>query len=437
MRLFDLTLKLNGFPIDKAEKNIAQRVAMDEPTYNKWLANQLRQIVQYHLTNNPFYRELVGKDAVQDWSEVPVMQKTDFQRPLLERLSNGFTEKNCFINKTSGSSGNPMTFAKDREAHALVWANTKRRFGWYDLDLNTSWQARFYGRTLDTLGGLKLQLKDYLARRYRFDIFDLSDEALEQVLAKFKTKRFEYLNGYTSSIVAFAHFLQRKQLILKDVCPSLKVCIVTSEMLFPSDKSLLEKQFGVKVINEYGASELEIIAIDNLQGDWEVNSQTVYVEILDDNNQPVPYGVEGKIVVTSLDNIAHPFIRYEVGDRGILAPNSTLQRPILQELTGRTNDVAHLPSGKKPAGMTFYSITKKLFEDDGQVQEFKIVQTKRDTFEIHYVSQNDLDEPTKLRMQQVMTDYLEPNLKFEFLRQTQLGRSLSGKLKQFENRIPV
>ena len=42
------------------------------------------------------------------------------------------------------------------------------------------------------------------------------------------------------------------------------------------------------------------------------------MEILDENNQPVPYGKEGKVVITSLYNKAHPFIRYEIGDVGIL-----------------------------------------------------------------------------------------------------------------------
>ena len=47
---------------------------------------------------------------------------------------------------------------------------------------------------------------------------------------------------------------------------------------------LLEKQFGVPVINEYGASELDLIAFQNQEGDWQVNSETLFVEILDDND---------------------------------------------------------------------------------------------------------------------------------------------------------
>lgn len=89
-------------------------------------------------------------------------------------------------------------------------------------------------------------------------------------------------------------------------------------MLFESDKKLLEKQFGIPIINEYGASELDLIAFENPQGEWQVNSETLFIEILDENNQVLPYGKEGRIVITSLFNKANPFIRYDIGDIGIL-----------------------------------------------------------------------------------------------------------------------
>ena len=136
----------------------------------------------------------------------------------------------------------------------------------------------------------------------------------------------------------------------------MKVCVVTSEMLFESDKKLLEKQFGIPIISEYGASELDLIAFENPKGEWQVNAETLFVEILDENNNPVPHGTEGKIVITSLYNKANPFIRYEIGDIGILDEKSTPQKPILKKLVGRTNDVAILPSGKKSMAISAYPV---------------------------------------------------------------------------------
>lgn len=435
LRLFDLSLKLSGFPIEEGKKQLEEILAIPEHEYESFLNKKKTEIVNFHLQNNSFYRDLNDSESFKKWENLPVLTKKNLQKPLTERLSNGYTENKVFVNKTSGSSGEPFIFAKDKYAHAVTWASIIYRFGWFDIDFNSSYQARFYGIPKDFIGYRKERLKDTLSKRYRFSIFDLSDEILEGFLHHFKTKKFDYINGYTSSIVLFAKFLKKKNIILKDICPTLKVCMVTSEMLFEEDKLLLETQLGMPIVNEYGASELDLIAFQNQEGEWQVNSETLFVEILDNDNQPVPNGKEGRIVITSLFNKAHPFIRYDIGDIGILDEKSTLKKPILKQLIGRTNDVAVLPSGKKSPGLTFYYVTKSIIEDDGNVKEFIIKQTKIDSFEVEYVSENELSEDQIRKIEEAITLYLEPNLNFTFLRKKSLERTNRGKLKQFKSML--
>ena len=409
--------------------------AVSDGEYENYINLKRKEIVDYHLKNNKSYQEFTGKKSIENWNEIPIMTKKEFQKPLQERLSNGFTPKNVYVNKTSGSSGDPFIFAKDKFCHALTWTNIINRFGWFGIDFNSSKQARFYGIPLDFIGNKKERLKDFLKKSYRFPIFDLSDKILEKVLLKFQNKKFDYINGYTSSIVLFAKFLEKKNIVLTSVCPTLKCCVVTSEMLFEEDKTLMEKQFGVPVVNEYGASELDLIAFQNSNDEWQINSETLFVEILDENNNVLPLGKEGRIVITSLYNKAHPFIRYDIGDIGILDEKSTLKKPILKKLIGRTNDIAVLPSGKKSPGLTFYYVTKSIIEDDGNVKEFVIKQTKIDTFDIEYVSQKELNNNQIKTIEKAISTYLENGLHFNFIRKEKLTRSKSGKLKQFVSLI--
>jgi phenylacetate-CoA ligase len=431
LHLFNISLLLNGFPLKKATLSFDQIQAIAAVDYENYVLEKRKQIVDFHLENNTAYQKFVGVNGFTVWEELPVMTKKEFQKPLAQRLSKGYTLKNVYVNKTSGSSGDPFVFAKDKYCHALTWANIINRFGWFSIDFNASLQARFYGIPLGFMGYYKERMKDVLSHRYRFPIFDLSDTELEKILLKFRHKKFDYINGYTSSIVLFAKFLKQKNTILKDICPSLKCCVVTSEMLFEDDKQLLEEYFGVPVINEYGASELDLIAFQNTKGEWQINSETLFVEILDDNNNVLPHGKEGRIVITSLYNKAHPFIRYDIGDIGILAESSTFKKPILKKLLGRTNDVAVLPSGKKAPGLTFYYVTKSIIKDDGNVKEFIIKQTKIDTFDIEYVSRNELSLNQIKAIEIAITTYLEKGLVCTFTRKEKLERSKSGKLKQF------
>jgi len=399
--------------------------------YTNYLEDRKKAIVAYHKQHNPLYKKLTHDTPNNDWESLPILTKKHLQQPLSQRLSEGYTSKKVYINKTSGSSGHPFVFAKDKVCHALTWAVIMNRFQWYNIDFNRSLQARFYGIPLDPIGYRKERLKDWLSHRYRFPIFDLSDTKLEGILKQFKRKSFDYINGYTSSIVLFAKYLKRQNIVLKTVCSSLKVCVVTSEMLFESDKKLLESQLGVPVINEYGASELDLIAFQNLEGKFQVNSETLFVEILDDNHQSLPLGEEGHIVITSLYNKAHPFIRYAIGDIGALSKGSTPQKPILEKLTGRTNDIAYLPSGKVIPGLTFYYVTKSVIEEDGNVNEFIIEQLTTDRFKILYTAQRVFTASEITTIKKALTQYLEEGLQLEFEYKTVLDRSKRGKLKQF------
>ncbi|NNC49651.1 MAG: phenylacetate--CoA ligase family protein [Flaviramulus sp.] len=433
MNLFNLSLQLNGFPIRRANRLLKEIQSKNDVEFELYHEAKKQEIVAFHLQHNTFYKKFAKNVDPKDWNSIPIMTKRDLQIPLNERLSEGFTQKNVYINKTSGSSGDPFIFAKDKFCHALTWAIFIDRYRWFDLDFNNSKEARFYGIPLDNIGYYKERIKDKLSNRFRFSVFDLSDSQLEKNLETFKNTSFDYLNGYTSSIVQFAKFLNRKNIVLKSVCPSIKACIVTSEMLFDDDKTLLQSQLGVPIINEYGAAELGLIAFQNQQKEWLINTDDMFIEVLDEKNRIVPYGEEGRLVITSLYNKAHPLIRYDLGDIGKLSKTSTSRKLILKTLIGRTNDLVKLPSGKKAVGLTFYYVTKTVIEDDGNVKEFIIEQLKLDVFKISYVSNYELSEKKIKSIKNVIYQYLEPHLNVLFEKKTALDRSNRGKLKQFRS----
>jgi phenylacetate-CoA ligase len=432
---FERVLELSGFPLKKAKPHLLQIENKLQNDAKSYIAEQRQTIFQYHQQNNPFYKKFLDQNNISSWDDIPVMTKADLQQPLHQRLSDGYKLKDVFVNKTSGSSGHPFSFAKDKYCHALTWANIIKLYQQHDIEMGKSLEARFYGIPKSGIAHYKERLKDKFAKRHRFDIFDLSDEALARFLKTFQTKPFEFINGYTSSIVRFAKHLKAQNKILKDECNSLKLCITTSEMLFENDRKLLEKQLGVPIVNEYGASELDVIAFENHNNEWLVNRKTLFVEVVDESGKALPFGKEGEIVITSLYNKAHPFIRYKIGDRGVLARNSKSDQPILEQLTGRTNDFAKLPSGKVIPALTFYYVTKSAIENTGQVKEIVVVQHRIDQFEINYVADKILNDQQKQTILKAIDKYLEPNLKINFNRKSQIKRSKSGKLKQFVSKI--
>lgn len=433
MNLLNVSLKLNKFPIDEAKLHLSNIQNLSDDKFQNYVQEQKNIIVKHHVENNLFYKKLIGKNGnYENWNSLPVLTKSDLQIPLKNRLSGDFSLKNVYINKTSGSSGNPFYFAKDKFSHAFTWAIIENRFNWFDLYGEK--QARFYGEPKEFKARTKEKLKDYLSNRFKFDVFDLSETAFEKWLVKFSKGRFVYMNGYTTVIIAFANYLNSKGIVLRDICSTLRACVVTSEMCFEEDRVFMEKAFGVPVINEYGASELDIIAFSNKKNQWQMTTESLLIEVLDDSNQPLPDGEVGKLVITSLYNKAHPFIRYEIGDIGSIRRLDS-RNIILEKLEGRNEDLVRLPSGKVTPGLTFYYITKSVMEDQCNIKEIKVLQNTIDTFEIHYVAELPLNDKEQLTIEKALEKYLEPNLNILFHRFEQLKRSKSGKLKQFTSLI--
>ena len=431
MNLFDFSLKINGYPLAKAQDTLRVIQAINETEYSNYISDRKKNILDFHLNNNSFYRNFVGSSDVL-WDNLPVLEKKNLQIPLKDRLSKGYNLKNVYVNKTSGSTGNPFYFAKDKFTHALTWAIIKNRFGWHGL--NSKKQARFYGIPNLFVQNTKERIKDFFANRYRFNVFDLSSKSLNNWIETFKKSNFVYLNGYTTVILAFAKHLASKNIVLKDICPSLEACVVTSEMCFEKDKKIMETAFGVPVINEYGASELDLIAFENTDYKWIINTESLFVEILDSKNNILPFGEEGRIVISSLYNKAHPFIRYDIGDIGrlIFINNKTI---ILEKLIGRKEDIVKLPSGKTSPGLTFYYVTKSIMEDNGNINEIKVFQTDLKTFEIQYSGKAQLNLQQEENITKALYEYLEPNLIVTYKKVKQIKRNANGKLKQFTSLI--
>ncbi len=314
----------------------------------------------------------------------------------------------------------------------MTWALIKNRYNDFGLTLNSR-QARFYGIPFERIDYMKEKFKDFLSNRLRFPVFDLSDGMLEKFLIRFKSSEFDYIYGYTNSIVLFARFVIRKNIVLKNVCPSLKVCICTSENCTEEDKKIITEAFGVPAVNEYGTSEVDLIAFEDFNGKWKLSEENIYIEIIDDEGKQLTKGGEGRIILTALHNKAMPFIRYEIGDKAIIEPGE--DKIIIKQLMGGVNDIIILPSGKKSSGVTFYFITRDILESSGILREFIIRQISKDRFIFDVVSDSDISEEDKMIIQKKMDLYLEPGLSFEINRVDKIERTKAGKMKHFHSQL--
>lgn len=425
--LFEIIYKWQHYDIASIVTDIQLLRALSNEDFTKWQEVKKREIAKHHFEGNEFYRKKIGSTLPKTLSDLPIITKPDLQAGLDQLITKPYKLKELYVNNTSGSSGHPLTFAKDYYTQARVWAVKKLFFNLHGIDLGDK-EAKFYGMPKGATAYWVQRLKDFILNRKRFVIFDLSDEVFEKWVNDFKNIKFKYMYGYTSSIVLFSRYLISKGIVIKDICPTLQTVIVTSESCTSEDKTIIKKACGVEARNEYGTADVGLIAYECMEGNLHLVEENIYAETNENN----------ELLITDLFNKAFPFIRYNLGDIALISNRACdcgSHNRIIDQLQGRTNDIAKLKSGKIVPGLTFYYISRALLESSGVLKEFIIRQTSLDTFEFDIVSDkpllaNDIDELIK-----TAEEYLEPGLNIIINQVKNIQRPASGKLKHFYSEL--
>lgn len=423
-------LKLQNYPLEKAREQVKRLQSYSKEEFHFWQEEKKWELVKFHYNHNPLYRKLVGNHLPDSWNELPIVTKKDLQRNPELILSTGLKKKDLHFGSTSGSSGIPLKFARDKFSHSITWAlilDRYRKVGISSSDL----QARFFGIPLVKSAYYKERIKDFLMNRYRFVVFDISDSALDEFIYKFQRTPFRYLYGYTNSQLTFARYLKYKGLTLKEICPTVACSIVTSEQCTDEDQAFLEEVFQIPVYNEYGAAEVAFLAMADPQGVRRLSNETLLTEVLDENGKEVSEGETGKLIFTNLFNTAMPVLRYEVGDFGAIEKDPLQIQDKLVNLQGRLNDKVFLPSGKVAAGFSLYYVSKHLMGTLGYIHEYQVQQLSREKFLFYIVMDHDLDDFAIKSIKTAFETYLEKGLEIEIKKVDYIKRENSGKLKHF------
>ena len=141
----------------------------------------------------------------------------------------------------------------------------------------------------------------------------------------------------------------------------------------------LEQAFGVHVFNEYAMGEcMAATSGCTTTHGAHVNSDLAIIEVVDENNRPVPPGVQGhKILLTNLYNTVQPIIRYEIDDRVTMSAMPCACGRILpkvEKIEGRTKDYLWAKIDGRVQELPYY-IFIHAFNHVSGIAEHQVMQT--------------------------------------------------------------
>ncbi len=328
---------------------------------------------------------------------------------------------------TSGSTGAPFTFEKDAHASAYMDAVMYHVYSWHGIQIGAP-QARFWGMPLTPRARATARLKDALMNRIRCSAFKVGEADLRAFHRRLLAFRPEYFYGYPSVIYEFARFVMEHR--LERPTPPFRAVIGTGELPLPQHREVIERAFETRFVNEYGCSEVGIIAFQCPEGRMHVMSHNVFVEVVKDG-RPV-MDEEGEIVVTELNARTMPFIRYRMNDRGVMLSercSCRLPLPLIEVSAGRLRGQLTLPSGRIVYDAIFSYTFKK------GVAAFKAVQTTTEDVCIYIVAEPDLTDELMEQHLAMLREKTFGEIRFTVKRVDALPRERSGKLRYFVNEL--
>lgn len=396
----------------------------------------LERLLKHAKAHVPFYASRLdavfspsGEIRWERWDELPILKRNDLLtcRESMQSQSLPAYQGRVARSMTSGSSGEPITVSASSYSKIALSASVFRAQRWHGFD----WSRNFL-----TWGGLD-------ATSPMDDEKPAGDVNWGPGWLKESTGKARYLAGTTrpqdvlraidAGGVSYLGTRPRRAQQLADEAKRLGMDVKLDAILgfgtaaFPDVRDDCEAAFGARIVSPYSSKEGHLMAFQCPTGPhFHINEETTLIEIVDDVGNACPPGVTGRVLVTSLFNLAQPVIRYDQGDLASFGPDCSCGRTlrVLDAIAGRVTHLFRFPDGSR--------VSPSLPRDFGQVlgaKYWQVAQIGPLHLEVRYVPAE--RQANRHGAAVVIRERINPAAEVSFLERPDLVRDASGKYLEF------
>jgi phenylacetate-CoA ligase len=424
-------------------RRILQR--LEELNCTQWLGrdellalqqSKLQRLVEYAYRWVPYYRrtfDAVGfqpDDLRRDpecLAKLPTLTKAIIRENLQDMLTTE-PDRRRRLNRlsTSGSTGHPLVFMQDDDFRDYVTADGQRHMGWGGWRLGKV-HAFIWGAGLNAslAKAARTRLLDLAWNRFQTNAFMMTDASMAAFASRIMRQGPCTLFCYATALHRFAQFVRASDyhgMRFDGIFSS-------AEMLLPGVRAYLEETFQSPMFDRYGTLELGGVACEcEAHTGLHVSVENNFVEILRDERRLGP-GETGDVVVTNLNNLGMPFIRYLVGDAGAWHPEGSCRcgraAPMLERIEGRKVDSFRTRDGRTVwagfAGATFRCLAHP------NIKQFQVVQKSLDLMLVRLVPEGSIPQAVLDEIARTIRQSFGVNVSVEFELSDVIAPLASGK----------
>lgn len=396
----------------------------------------LKATLRYAYEHVPYYRSLFDQSGFQpdaleslaDLRKIPVLERETVRSKNAELHSTAFTGPK-FSHRTSGTTGTTLGFTLSEEANQRHYGCVWHHYGWVGMRR---------GDRLATFGGHPLAHPD--RQKPPFWLYDAVENELYFSVQHISPKNAPY---YIEQLLRFKPVVVRgipsflnliaQYMIDGGVTYKPRGVFTYSETLLDRQRRALEQAFDCTAYNFYSNGERTGHVLQCGHGRLHVLTETGVIEILRADGSPAAAGEVGELVMTNMINRAMPLIRYRIGDTGILAREEQCpcgrETPILESLTGRTNDFVVTEDGRRirPVGV---------FMGTPMVKAAQFVQEQAGSVVVKIVPREGFGADDRRKVAEELDAELGHSIRYQIEIVDELPFGANGKLQHIISKIP-
>lgn len=404
-----------------------ERLPLDQVAELQW--SKLQRLLASSYARVPHYRRQFERLAITprdirtpaDFARLPLLSRADLAQHGDDLVAQNIRLSRLVPGATGGSAGRPVRFRHDRAQVAWGRAAMLLENRWAGHELGDK-HAFVWGSIIDRQHrtALRERLHNTLTRNVFFDCFGLDPRGMDEILAGIARFRPQLLTGYVKPL----ELLARRAAHGPGLAGRVGAVQTGAEPITAEQRAVIERGFGARVFERYGGRDFGVVGAEcEAHRGMHIFSPHVYAEQL----RPEGAGPEepGEIIVTQLDNLGAPFIRYRTEDLGVLSERTCScgrTWPILERVEGRLTDFLLGTNGRVLSGLFFPHFFKDL-----DVGEFLVIQEALGLVRIQLTGGPGYTADTERRIREIVRHYLGDDTEVLVERVPEIDRGPSGK----------
>ncbi|MDL2274416.1 phenylacetate--CoA ligase family protein [Oscillospiraceae bacterium OttesenSCG-928-G22] len=398
-------------------------------------ADKLKALLLHCVVHVPAYREFAGlaeqieADPFSALLQFPLLTKQAYMACPDDFLSDTVQKEQLILNRTGGSTGEPVKFYMDRKTVEYYEAARWRGLSWRNVTPGSR-SVMIWGNPFELSQNEQrahARKERFLKNRVILSAYDIDPKRIDEIVRAIDRFRPEYLYGYPSPMTTVAELMLVRGLRLRT---PLKVVVSTAETLTPAARDTIEAAFGAPVANEYGARDAGILAYECPEGGMHISSENVFLEVVHpETGEPLPSGEFGVLLATDLNNFSQPRLRYRLGDTGILSDQTCScgrSLPLIESLEGREDSMFVRTDGGFVHGNAFTQLARAL----DCIARFQVVQKSPELAVLNVVLRPGEGDPARdLALLVERASALLPGTELQIERVNDIPLSGSGKFR--------